>query len=312
VARVLAGEEAGRRWELARHTWPDFMRPYVTRGCGYREWTSGELVRRELPIGRIVLDLQLGPPLEIGGVAHEGGFVAGLTEAASVQRYRDYQDGLQLMLSPAGARALFGVPMAELRGRVVSFADLAPHEGRALVDRLREDTAWPMRFAHLERWLARRMQQAAPNGIVTWACSRIRAASGSLAVAELARETGYGERHLGRLFAEHVGTSPKRFARLVRFEHLVAHLRQHPRARDWCRLARQFGFADQAHLVREVRSFAGTTPTALDPILAPFAPAVPEAPDAPDGQEADAASKAAARGHGARELGTSREVHAAR
>jgi YesN/AraC family two-component response regulator len=36
-----------------------------------------------------------------------------------------------------------------------------------------------------------------------------------------------------------------------------------PGAPGWAEIAREAGYADQAHLIREFRAFAGTTPTAL-------------------------------------------------
>jgi AraC-like DNA-binding protein len=59
-----------------------------------------------------------------------------------------------------------------------------------------------------------------------------------------------------------VGLAPKTAARLVRFNAVWRHLDRR-RPLDWADLARQTGYADQAHLVRDFRQFTGTTPTAF-------------------------------------------------
>ena len=54
---------------------------------------------------------------------------------------------------------------------------------------------------------------------------------------------------------------PKQLARLTRFQAAIARLARSPEVR-WADLAADLGFYDQAHLIREFRSFAGLTPTA--------------------------------------------------
>ncbi|GAB2973758.1 AraC family transcriptional regulator [Amycolatopsis acidiphila] len=81
------------------------------------------------------------------------------------------------------------------------------------------------------------------------------------AVADVAGELGVAERHLRRLFLDHTGMSPKAVQRVGRFQRFV-------RAVDAGRaglaeLAAEAGFADQAHLTREVRALAGLTPGAF-------------------------------------------------
>ena len=80
-------------------------------------------------------------------------------------------------------------------------------------------------------------------------------------IAALSRELGYSHKHLVSLFRDQIGLSPKLAARLLRFDRLVRELRLGPR--PWAKLAYELGFSDQAHLAREVRRFAGLTPSAL-------------------------------------------------
>jgi AraC-like DNA-binding protein len=54
--------------------------------------------------------------------------------------------------------------------------------------------------------------------------------------------------------------APKTLFRIQRFHAVVCELQGHDEA-DWAALAHGFGFADQSHLVREFRHFAGVSPT---------------------------------------------------
>jgi AraC-like DNA-binding protein len=65
-------------------------------------------------------------------------------------------------------------------------------------------------------------------------------------------------------FAHAVGLTPKRFARLRRFQR-VLHALDGGAEIDWADVAAAGGFADQSHLVNEFRAFAGLTPTEYRP-----------------------------------------------
>jgi len=76
-------------------------------------------------------------------------------------------------------------------------------------------------------------------------------------VDRLARGLGLSERQLERIFTERVGVAPKQLARTVRLQRVLA--------LDGTLAARAAaaGFADQAHLAREVKRLTGLTSTAL-------------------------------------------------
>jgi AraC-like DNA-binding protein len=65
-------------------------------------------------------------------------------------------------------------------------------------------------------------------------------------------------------FADAVGHTPKRFARLRRFQRMLQAIELGTEI-DWAGVAADGGFADQAHLVHEFRAFAGITPTQYRP-----------------------------------------------
>jgi AraC-like DNA-binding protein len=199
---------------------------------------------------------------EAGAVRHRGGFVAGLGERYAVTEHRGVQRGVQVDLTPTGARRLLGLPLSELDGRVVALRDLLGSDARRLSERLGEEPRWERRLDLLEAVLIRRIQAAdrLDTRKVDWALSRIEGRAGNLAIGSLARELGHSRRHLNALFQDQVGVGPKLWARLVRFSGVIQRARSAPE-RPWAELALAHGYYDQAHLVREVRHFTGLTPT---------------------------------------------------
>jgi len=89
---------------------------------------------------------------------------------------------------------------------------------------------------------------------------RIQQVDGCLRMNELEQGSGLSARQLERKFARHLGIPPKTFARVARFRAVLkrARLRNAP---DWARIAADFGFADQAHLIRDFKALGGFTPS---------------------------------------------------
>lgn len=93
-------------------------------------------------------------------------------------------------------------------------------------------------------------------------------------IASIARDCGVSTRYLSDAFRVEVGMTPKRYARLRRFQKLIADI--HGRRQvDWAALAADGGFVDQAHLVHEFRAFSGLRPTDYLRLQGPHAAHVP-------------------------------------
>jgi AraC-like DNA-binding protein len=268
--RVVRAETPSARWELASGLSAQMFAPFVRRAVGYSEWTSGPIVRREYPSCSVVVVFELGPPIRVAErddgrsmAPFPGGFVAGLDDAAGLTKHDGAHCGMRIDLTPLGARRLFGVPMSELAGRIVALPDLLPREHLNLLDRLRDLPSWDARFELLERVLAQPLAASdTQRHAVGWAAECIEASAGSVDIGGLVRKLGYSHKHTLRLFREHVGMTPKLFARLVRFDRVRQAICSGGTP-NLAEVAARLGYSDQAHLVREVRHFSGATPSGL-------------------------------------------------
>jgi AraC-like DNA-binding protein len=91
------------------------------------------------------------------------------------------------------------------------------------------------------------------------ALSRITGAGGQLSLPQLLRELKLSERSLERRFSQHVGLSPKLFARVCQFQAALSQLKNNRYAR-LSDVAYDNGYADQSHFIRTFRAFAGVAP----------------------------------------------------
>jgi AraC-like DNA-binding protein len=166
-----------------------------------------------------------------------------------------------LRLRPdAGARVL-GVSAHEVVDRHVRLDQLwRRQEVSDASERLLEARTAAARVAAAQSLLASRQDEiGSRDSIIANAVSLLTAAE---RVDRIATVLGISERHLRRRFVASVGYSPKTFQRILRFQKLLAIARAHSSKR-LDQVALLAGYADQAHMTREVGQFAAVTPSAL-------------------------------------------------
>jgi AraC-like DNA-binding protein len=167
---------------------------------------------------------------------------------------------LEVRMAPLGAYRLLGRPVAGLGAEIVDLEGAFGGPGRRLVEAVQEARSWTRRFALVDEFLldaAERGRRPSPEVVHAWA--RIVEQRGAVRIGELARTAGCSHQNLIRRFGDEVGVTPKKAARLVRFEHVLRGIRE--RRTSWDRVAADGGYADQAHMIREFRAFTGLTPT---------------------------------------------------
>jgi methylphosphotriester-DNA--protein-cysteine methyltransferase len=96
--------------------------------------------------------------------------------------------------------------------------------------------------------LLRRLERGPrPSPEVAQAWQRLVASAGAVPIGRIASGVGWSHKHLIARFRQQVGLTPKTAARLVRLEGVWRGLEQRWPL-DWGQLARDAGYADQAHL----------------------------------------------------------------
>jgi AraC-like DNA-binding protein len=195
------------------------------------------------------------------GRYERGSVVAGLLPGDLRALGRGRIDCLQIRLGPVAAAAVLGGASTELSGTVVALDEIWGRDARRAEDRLRAAASWDERFAIAAEILGRPPAARRPvDPEVAYSWRRTFTSRGRVRVDGLADEVGWGRDRLWSRFRSQLGISPKRTARLVRFDH-AAHLLAAGHAAAG--VAAESGYVDQSHLHREVRAFAGLTPTGV-------------------------------------------------
>ncbi len=238
---------------------------------GYRIVDSAPGVHRGLPSRALTLVLSFDEPLDVGWLDRDGTrdrywvVASGLSSGPAAITHQGRQFGVQVDVTPAGARALFGMPAAAIADDLVSLQDLVGRDEHRIYDAVASGGDWQQRFAALDHELLRlRAARSAATGSVrpelTEAWRWLGRHVGSGTVGALAAEVGWSGRHLTEQFRAEYGLGPKQVARIVRFDRARFMLAR-PAPPPLAAVAADCGYADQAHLTREWREFSGCTPT---------------------------------------------------
>ena len=270
------------------------LRPLIAWYSGYRQAGLSPGRHRGLPSPYLTVIFTLDDPLVLARHPDPrqppGSYrtlVGGLHTSPALVTHQGRQSGIQLQLSPLGARALFGMPAGELASLDVEGGAVLGALADQIVERIREEPDWPGRFAVLDRVLSARLggsgaavragagagaagagRAGAADSVsaeVGQAWRRLMAVGGLHNVSALAAETGWSDRHLRNRFREETGLTPKAAARVIRFDRARRRLQAQATSGErpaLARLAADCGYYDQAHLARDFRELAGCPPSA--------------------------------------------------
>jgi AraC-like DNA-binding protein len=121
----------------------------------------------------------------------------------------------------------------------------------------------PEKLDALERVMAEAWTESAGDPAVDFALDAIARRPQAANIAAVADRIGLSSKRLVERFKTAVGVAPKRYCRILRFQHALK-CAERGRRVDWTQIAVGCGYFDQAHFIHDFRSFAGITPTGYD------------------------------------------------
>ena len=166
-----------------------------------------------------------------------------------------------MRFQPATAANWLNLPLTELLNRRVALEDIWGGEARRLGDFIGMPATPELVAQRLQQGLHRHAAVVAPAAkemVALFAMSNM--GNRSLQVKELAERLGISERNLRRRCEAAYGYGPKTLQRILRFQRFLAYPHRHHGLAD---AAIEAGYADQAHLSREVAQLTGATPSRI-------------------------------------------------
>ena len=157
-----------------------------------------------------------------------------------------------------GAAAFFSEPIHELFRQSLSLDNfILRSELVILEEQLDEAKSDIERINVVERFLLSRLKQHKPDALVLAAVALIFEKHGNIRMSEVAEKLHTSQSPFEKRFRRVVGATPKKFASIIRLKYT---LQQFQAQTSLTSLAYESGFYDQAHFIKEFKTFTGETP----------------------------------------------------
>jgi AraC-like DNA-binding protein len=170
-------------------------------------------------------------------------------------------DTIGIFFYPHALKSIFGLNADELTDTCLDLDGIASSRGFQLSAQLTDITSPESRIDILCSFLLAQLTKhnQLSDKAMHHALDRIRQTNGNISVKALREELQLSERSFERKFKQHVGITPKLFARIAQFQASMQLLRQS----DYNKLsdiAFENEYADQSHFIRAFKEFAGASP----------------------------------------------------
>jgi AraC-like DNA-binding protein len=162
---------------------------------------------------------------------------------------------------PSGACHFFDFPLFEIENRSIDLGDIFCSEVRQVEEHLQTKSSTNERIKVIEDFLLKRFSPVADydSKLVDAGIRFIKQSRGQLSSATLSEKLSVTTKNLERKFSEYIGKTPKQFIRLIRFQATLADLGSTQQI-SFTEHAYRNGYFDQAHFIKEFKSFTGFTP----------------------------------------------------
>lgn len=233
------------------------------------------------PTGSTVGVFVLGDPIvqtanngEGATIRADRGFLIGPHDRPVINEPTGETFAVGIVTTAVGCEAVFGVPPATLRGGVFHLESIWPDSASIRRGLLKAPTADAM-LGLVESRLSG-MLQPVPRGVHR--CASAVAAlvdDPTRPISEIASNLGISHGHLDREFTRVIGLTPRSLGRLLRMRGLLERIDIRSTV-AWADLAAEFGWFDQAHLIRDFKRHTGVNPSHyVEAQRATYAPAEP-------------------------------------
>jgi AraC-like DNA-binding protein len=189
-----------------------------------------------------------------------GVLVSGIYQSPFAIDTASQRNVMGAVLRPGAARSLLGVAAHRLASTHVDLDALWGRDAVLLRERLCEQHCADDALRVFDQVLCKQIARE-PDPAIAYAVAQLEHRA---RVSDLADELGYSQKLLRKRFRDAVGVTPKSFARLTRLQCLLtaAARRSHE---SWSQLALDAGYYDQPHMISELKTLTGLTPSKYSP-----------------------------------------------
>ncbi len=188
-------------------------------------------------------------------------FISGIDSSYADVFTRGESGMIAVTFYPLGACNFFAFPLHEIENRNVDLGCICKSEIKSMEERLGENYQTQERIRIVEEFLYNRLSliENQDIAILKEALHFINQSRGQINASNLSGRLSVTTKSLERKFGAYMGKSPKQFIKIVRFQHIINNFSKEEKS-QLTRVAYDSGYFDQAHFIKDFKSFTGYAP----------------------------------------------------
>jgi AraC-like DNA-binding protein len=243
------------------------LAPYIKRYWAIENTLDkGEVcIQRIVPTGLTELLLYFTPrPKILNGAKYVS------DNAALYGHHNDFYDleltdqlsVFSIVFQPQGLMQFYKFPLHEICNRNVPLKYINGQAGRDLEEKMSETPAFHQRVSLVEAYLLNLLKTNF-SGFefrrINHIMALVQKTFGNINISQMASEACLCRKQFERIFAEHIGISPKQYLKIIRFQFAIF-LKQQNANMNLLDLSFESGYYDQSHFINDFKSLSGLTP----------------------------------------------------
>ena len=165
-----------------------------------------------------------------------------------------------IVFKPFGAGMLFKMPMNEIENDNVALEYIIKSDALVIEDKLQTVKSNHQRLKFIEDFLLRRLKQNYKDyNQISAAFKAIYNNKGQVSIRRLAEFSCLSIKQFERKFSELVGSNPKQYLRILRFQDVLQMKKNNPH-KNYTSLAFECGYYDQPHFIHDFKTITDLSP----------------------------------------------------
>lgn len=184
--------------------------------------------------------------------------ITGITDSFKVFKNSANIGTILVYFTETGFTHFASHPANELFGLSLSLYDIFEKNGiMGVEERLAMANIGILRVKIVEQFLVSQLKDIGTDKLIVEAVKLIYQSKGTIRIRELNEKLFISQSPFEKRFRKVVGTTPKKFASIVRFNTVLDNLNETKTLTEICY---QNNFFDQAHFIKDFKQFTGDTP----------------------------------------------------
>lgn len=167
-----------------------------------------------------------------------------------------------VVFQPQGVMQFFKFPLNEICNRNIPLHDASGPIAKELEQKMEEAGTFRKRVDIAENFFLGLLRNSFDNfgyRRMSHVIEMIRKRQGNISIDQMASEACLGRKQFERVFTGCIGTTPKQYLRIIRFQ-LAIFQKQLDDKLNMTELSYKCGYSDQAHFINEFKALSGLTP----------------------------------------------------